>query len=578
MAQAQEWSLSEGEFPITFFDAINQADGDAVVAVVTAVARAADGTLTPRAAELDSIGEWDSKMELGLVCLGGYCCPAKVGQGGASRICGRPKSECTVPGHKKSTGTVEPGWYISAGAKNAGVFEQPRLPVERDGGPIKSRGAAFLFDGEASFKLPKGRWLLAIEAYLAAQAPATTGLSVSIPDPDEEEEVGKLSPDSYEQVTFPSAPVVQFATPEPEESTAHPPGAGQTHVIGGATTGGGSGGWGDDDDDDEDDGYGGRGGGSGGAGDGGEWRGTGGQADAGGDRNAFFRQIQDAVRVVMSDVEEQVPDLTDRSRLENQALEDRIDVLETTLRDTRYELAAERGNLRNAQETIVGEQRAIEGLTNRMEGVQAQTEANARELRARAATPAPATAAAMGNDVARCVHALFSNQRVVPLLRTQFTAFRERLESGGGIECHGVKFASKKQLLSWYEGQNLDHPAIFLDALAIMHGIRSTYKDPLDALKEVEMQGQVQYKSTLESALKNSFAYPIPPILTGGKKDTVGLGMFDVLKGSLKTHQAWKPDDEPSGVAMQIEEGVENVFCAGRNTANRSRRIRTLRC
>jgi hypothetical protein len=161
--------------------------------------------------------------------------------------------------------------------------------------------------------------------------------------------------------------------------------------------------------------------------------------------------------------------------------------------------------------------------------------------------------------VSRCVHALFNNQGVVPLLKTQFTAFRERLESGGGVECHGVKFASKKQLLSWYSAQNLDHPAIFLDALAILHGIRSTYKDPLDALKEVEIQGRVQYKSTLESALKNSFAYPIPPILTGGKKDTEGLGMFDVLKGALKTFQAWRPDDEPSGVAMQIEEGVENV-------------------
>jgi hypothetical protein len=36
--------------------------------------------------------------------------------------------------------------------------------------------------------------------------------------------------------------------------------------------------------------------------------------------------------------------------------------------------------------------------------------------------------------------------------------------------------------------------------------------------------------------------------------------MFDVFKGALKTYQAWKPDDEPWGVAMQIKEGVENVY------------------
>jgi hypothetical protein len=204
MSQAQEWSASTGDFPSNFFDAINQADGDAAVAVVTAVARTADGTLTPRAAELDSIGEWDSKMELSLVCLGGHCCPGKVGQSGSSRFCGRPKSECTVPGHKKTQGSVEAGWYISAGAKNAGVFEKPRLPIERDGGPITASGAAFLLDGEASFKQPKGRWLLPIESYLGStkQPASTTGLQVTVPDYEDKDVVGDLSPDSYEQIDF----------------------------------------------------------------------------------------------------------------------------------------------------------------------------------------------------------------------------------------------------------------------------------------------------------------------------------------------------------------------------------------
>jgi hypothetical protein len=535
MAQAQEWSSSEGEFPHTFFDAINQADGDAVVAVVTTVARAADGTLTPRAAELDSIGEWDSKMELGLVCLGGHCCPGKVGQGGASRICGRPKSECTVPGHKKTTGAVEPGWYISAGAKNAGVFEQPRLPIERDGGPITSRGAAFLIDGEASFKLPKGRWTLAMEAFLATRAPAPAGLSVEIPKGDEEDEADKLSPDSYEQITFSPAPSVHFAA-APVEELGAPAEPGRAQPRSGASVGGNARAWGGDaDDDDEEDVYGVLGRGNEEASGGGGRRGMGERPEIDGDQNALLRQVRAAVRGVMNEAEELIRDLAAQNRAINLALEERINSLASELDDTRAELSDERRNLRVTREALAGEQRATEALIRRINGVQAQTDANARELRARANTPASTATAALGNDVARCTHALFNNQGAVPLLRTQFTAFRERLESGGGIECHGVKFSSKKQLLSWYEAQNLSHPAIFLDALALMHGIRATYKDPLDALKEVEMQGRVQYKSTLESALKNSFAYPVPPSLRVAKKDTEGLGMFDVLKGALKT-------------------------------------------
>jgi hypothetical protein len=559
MSHTQEWSSSAGEFPSNFFDAINQADGDAAVAVVTAVARAADGTLTPRAAELDSIGEWDSKMELSLVCLGGHCCPGKVGQAGSARFCGRPKSECTIPGHKKVKSSVEAGWYISAGAKNAGVFEQPRLPIERDGGPITASGAAFLIDGEASFKQPKGRWLLPIETYLNAmeQSGKTVGLQVTVPSYDDANAVGDLSPDSYEQITFSRAPSVTFATQVPQETT-------------GGSGGGGSGGDGDDDGDD----YGGGGGdpgdlsgaggdGPGGGGDRSSGRGEffpdDGEPDPDNEQDELIRQVRSAVRQVMQETEQRVRTVAYQSQRASEVMTQRLSVMEDALEETRVELTIECNNLRRTQDVLAAERRAGADLARRIDEVQATVESNTRYHRTNDATADSQTITALGTEVSRCVHALFNNQGVVPLLKTQFTAFRERLESGGGVECHGVKFASKKQLLSWYAAQNLDHPAIFLDALAILHGIRSTYKDPLDALKEVEIQGRVQYKSTLESALKNSFAYPIPPILTGGKKDTEGLGMFDVLKGALKTFQAWRPDDEPSGVAMQIEEGVDNV-------------------
>ena len=55
--------------------------------------------------------------------------------------------------------------------------------------------------------------------------------------------------------------------------------------------------------------------------------------------------------------------------------------------------------------------------------------------------------------------------------KLQFNEFRKKLESGGGIECHGVVFASKNALLNWFEvkGAKIE---VFLDAMAYLNAIR----------------------------------------------------------------------------------------------------------
>jgi hypothetical protein len=138
--------------------------------------------------------------------------------------------------------------------------------------------------------------------------------------------------------------------------------------------------------------------------------------------------------------------------------------------------------------------------------------------------------------------------------------FRDKLESGGGIECHGVKFGSKKELLAWYENQNISQPAIFLDALAILCAIRAPVKHKDEATKEWESQKKVDFSSDLEASMVTSFETVLPSILVGGKHMTEGGGAFDWLKSYLKSFDVWKPATRmTTGVSHQVLAGIDKV-------------------
>ena len=154
---------------------------------------------------------------------------------------------------------------------------------------------------------------------------------------------------------------------------------------------------------------------------------------------------------------------------------------------------------------------------------------------------------------------MYNQQGSVMSLKMQFSDFRDKLESGGGIECNGVNFASKREFLNWF--QEKDPPvSLFLDSLAYLHSIRAAVVHQDDASKQREAQQKIAMESSLEASVKTSFDTILPSILVGGKRVTEqGGGTYDWLQGYLKTYAVWKPRGRTTGVSHQILEGVNKV-------------------
>lgn len=162
------------------------------------------------------------------------------------------------------------------------------------------------------------------------------------------------------------------------------------------------------------------------------------------------------------------------------------------------------------------------------------------------------------DQLERLNHEVFDSQGSFPLLKVQFTQMKDRLESGGGIDCHGVRFASKRELISWFQSRELSI-AIFVDALAMLHSIRSPVVHQDEASKQREAQGKTDMSSGLDASVKTSFDTTIPSILVGGKKLPEGGGAYDWLKSYLKTYEVWKRPGMSTGLGQQILDGVEKV-------------------
>jgi hypothetical protein len=185
-----------------------------------------------------------------------------------------------------------------------------------------------------------------------------------------------------------------------------------------------------------------------------------------------------------------------------------------------------------------------------------QAELEIQRLRA----AGPNTPAAGGDDLERCKEALFGRTGDIQALRDQFITFRDRMESGGGIECHGVKFGSKNELLTWFDNQNISRPAIFLDALAVLGAIRAPVKHKDETTKEWESQRKIEFASDLDASMATSFETVLPSVLVGGKRVTEGGGTYDWLKSYLKTYEVWKPaSGMTTGVSHQILSGIDKV-------------------
>jgi uncharacterized protein YneF (UPF0154 family) len=157
--------------------------------------------------------------------------------------------------------------------------------------------------------------------------------------------------------------------------------------------------------------------------------------------------------------------------------------------------------------------------------------------------------------------AVFGSNGTIARLKDSFLEFKERIESGGGVECNGIAFKSYRDFMDWYdkESPSVD---IFLDGLAYMHAIRAPVVHPDDATKNMEMQLKTQMATGLEASVLTSFATVIPSILVGsGGKSGEGTkgGTYAWLHSYLKSFEVWKPVGTNNGVSHQITSGITSV-------------------
>ena len=146
----------------------------------------------------------------------------------------------------------------------------------------------------------------------------------------------------------------------------------------------------------------------------------------------------------------------------------------------------------------------------------------------------------------------------MPILKLQFRQLKDTLESGGGIDCHGVQFASKRELITWFKSKKVSI-SLFVDALALLHSIRGPVIHQEEASKQRKAQKETDMESDLDASIKTSFDTTIPSILVGGKKLPEGGGAYDWLKSYLKTYEVWKRPGMSTGLGQQILDGIERV-------------------
>jgi hypothetical protein len=220
-----EFDRTNAAFPRNFFDALNSGDKELALRHLKAEANTLEGVLSPKAAEYNKQGEWDSLMGLQLVCLGEGHCGGRPGQDGF-RVCAKAPGDCVAKAHNGAP-RLTAGWYIAAGGRAAGCFAAPKLPITAAGGPLTARSAGLLTDGEDPFRLTKGQWQFVIDAWCATQGLRIDTWAVAFADPVSEQE----SPASdFERVEAPDlgnllgseepTPVTQDPIPDTENESA----------------------------------------------------------------------------------------------------------------------------------------------------------------------------------------------------------------------------------------------------------------------------------------------------------------------------------------------------------------------
>jgi hypothetical protein len=491
-------------FPATFFGALQQGDEDEALSLLRAEALPDGEEPSPRAKALIEQGEWDSNQQLSLVLIESNACAGKVGNDDY-RFCGKPANFCGIAAHAKNTvGTIRRGWYISLG-KAHGILTTPYLPPLEEGGPITGILAG-RFMSPNPFRLTKGKWKFVIDAWHASRV-------VSIASSPTEQNKEEIVFSEEEAVHYPNiqggAEETKVAIHNVEDEVS----LGQLNDQ---------------------------------------------NLSAFVEQNDFEETEMKQYLFVLNKMEAMENQLSALS-VENQAL--RTQVIDGAANLQRYQRAVQE-SIRSATQEVRTATTAVQVLRARCEDLE-----NALQLRVTTGTPTSETEGVerfqhLQDRVEQLDTAIFGETGKLSQFKESFIEFKEKLESGGGVECNGISFSCYRDFMNWYALQSEPTVSIFLDALAFMHAIRAPVVHTEDAMKQRDLQNKADVVTGLEAAVITSFDTIIPSVLVGSagrKGENIQGGSFDWLAGYLKSYKVWKPVGTQNGVSHQITNGVSNV-------------------
>jgi hypothetical protein len=456
-----------------------------------------EGAPSPRTQRLIESGEWDGNQKLSLVLIEASACPGRVGQDKDLRFCGKPPKYCAVQTHSKNTVGPIRKGWYISLGKAHGVLATPFLPTVEDGGPITGFLAGRLLQTGDS----AFRLTKGQWKFIvdAWHASKVETLSSS--------EVSSETSDDEGAVAASITPTLRFQfkdpplKPKPEEAIAQ-----------------------DEEELSQSSNH---------------------QFTSSAELESVLsrqKEMDTEIRYLAT----QYAALTDQKREE----ERRVRTLEERLRA-----------LQETNNHVVGvHAQTVNALRERILGLEAKVEENDTYAGGTTHGVAQMTQQVM-DKINELDIAMFADHGAFHRFKESFIEFKEKLESGGGVECHGISFRSYRDFMNWYdrEGPTAD---LFLDALAYMHAVRAPVVHTDDATKQLELQDKTSMTTALEAAVVTSFQTILPSVLVGGggkKGDSVLGGTFDWLSGYLKTFKVWKPTGTTNGVSHQITQGVSNV-------------------
>jgi hypothetical protein len=139
------------------------------------------------------------------------------------------------------------------------------------------------------------------------------------------------------------------------------------------------------------------------------------------------------------------------------------------------------------------------------------------------------------------------------LLKCSLETFQSQLESGGGVQCHGVDIGGYRECEAFYKSANINIGA-FHDAFAMAHAIKTTVVYEADALRSREARTKVKLINPLEASTVTSFDSPVPSIIAASGKSA-----HAAMSDHLKSFKDFKGSGRDRGVGQQIKVGCKAI-------------------